>query len=262
MITNRDFPKELHEFNNVFLKASHKWNYDDVFRDFIDYSVACFLENGDREVADRLKLKYEADYKYFNEMFVCWIHAQNKMICNKDDWYDGLGTFYEVITSSHKSSILGQFFTPPTIVNLMSMITMGSCRIGAGERINDPASGSGRMLISAHAKCPGNYCYGADLDSICAKMTALNMCIHGCIGEAVCMDSLAGKFYFGYEINTYFKYMKTAVPHLIKIDESGSFQMNKFNDVASRNIKTVVPKLLISELKTAIIPKNGQLSFW
>jgi hypothetical protein len=47
------------------------------------------------------------------------------------------------------------------------------------------------------------YCVGNDLDQICAKMTALNMCLNGCYGEITCCDGLfpvESNYRFGYRV--------------------------------------------------------------
>jgi type I restriction-modification system DNA methylase subunit len=57
----------------------------------------------------------------------------------------------------------------------------------------DPASGSGRLLVSAAKQIPDGVdavFYGQDKDSTCAKMTALNLCFFNMDGYAILGDSL------------------------------------------------------------------------
>lgn len=61
---------------------------------------------------------------------------------------------------------------------------------GKGLNFGDPACGSGRFLIAAHAKFPGNYCCGEDIDRTCALMTVCNFILHGVNGEVIWHDSL------------------------------------------------------------------------
>ncbi|QSG11879.1 Type I restriction-modification system methyltransferase subunit [Halapricum desulfuricans] len=59
--------------------------------------------------------------------------------------------------------------------------------------VADPASGSGRLLISVARTIPtevDTMFYAQDKDLICAKMTALNMYLFGLDGYAVHGDSL------------------------------------------------------------------------
>ena len=185
------------------------------------------------------------------------------MIVDENDWYDSFGEFYMAIASSSKASALGQFFTPAPVVNFMVAIT-GDGTKGAGERMNDPASGSGRMLISYHAHYPGNYTFGADIDSICAKMTALNMVIHGCQGQAVCMNSLnADDWRFGYNINPYIR-ATGGLPHLVKIEKEQCFQWQYFQREKAKffekNLQENVEKIIAKTELVAV--KFGQLSLF
>ena len=73
--------------------------------------------------------------------------------------------------------------------------------------ILDPACGSGRMGLAAAAHCMAkqtpSYVCMVDLDSICTKMTAVNMCLNGVVGESLAMNGLdvIGKTYrFGYRV--------------------------------------------------------------
>ena len=126
----------------------------------------------------------------------------------KSGWYDPLGRLYECITSKNKSQILGQYFTPRSVVNAMTEIIIGK---GEGEMgfksVLDPCSGSGRMGLAAAMQlmAQGNPCWITmnDIDPICAKMTAANMCLNGVVGEALCSNGLdiTGESYrFGYRV--------------------------------------------------------------
>lgn len=223
MAKTTDVPHELRPFNTLFEKVAYRHGaYSTIFDDFLDYSVACFLTTGDPATANRLQNKYGTDYPVFREMFREWILLQDKMITADHHWYDALGCFYEVIASRWKSSAMGQFFTPPEICELMTMMQgITKEKTGKRERVYDPACGSGRMLLSTHAKAPGNFQYGGDLDPMCAKMTALNMCIHGCVGEAWCMDSLKWEFRFGFYINRHLSWSRVAT--LERLEKGPSF---------------------------------------
>ena len=198
-----DVPLELRAFNEEFKKiAGYRWDEASVFHDLCDYIIACMLETGDKDCAERLQKEYGDKYPIFNDMFRELLLAHDKVL-NRKIWYDGLGTYYEIIKSSSKASALGQYFTPPSLVEIMIDIQLDKDNLPIGKKINDPASGSGRFLIAYHAKAPQNYEYGCDIDTICAKMTAINMCLSGCVGQAICGDALqlGDSFRFGFEIN-------------------------------------------------------------
>ncbi|AEI46784.1 N-6 DNA methylase [Runella slithyformis] len=262
-----DVPHELREFNKVFETISYRHGWGDVYVDFVDYSVACFLNTGDLKVADFLKKKYGKDYGYFKELLGEWLKAQHKQLNRGKMWYDALGAFYEVIASSSKASHLGQFFTPPDVVDMLTMITADKAREGGRQRIADPCSGSGRMLVSFHAHFPGNYCFAADVDAICTKMTALNMMLHGCEGQAVCMNSLdPDDWRFGYNVNPWIREFG-GLPHLARIEKEQCFQWRGFQQdkekYAQRKAEAAAAQ---KEALTAVKPepvmgKFGQLSF-
>lgn len=270
-----DVPHELREFNKLFEKIAYRHGYGDVFSDFLDYCVACFLTTGDAETAKRLEKRYGKEYPIFRELFKEWLMLQRKMIVNETDWYDAFGSFYEVISPASKSSALGQFFTPPSIVDLMTALTATNKTKGARERIADPCSGSGRMLLSFHATFPGNYCFAADIDPICAKMTAVNMVIHGCEGQAVCMDSLnPDDWRFGFSINPYIRQVN-GIPHIVRIQKEQCFQWQSFQQdkaaFAKKKAEAEAAKATEKEAKKIAavtvkpeptIGKFGQLSFF
>ena len=73
---------------------------------------------------------------------------------------------------------------------MVSINSGGRDLTGKGLNFGDPACGSGRFLIAAHAKSPGNYCCGEDIDRTCALMTVCNFILHGVNGEVIWHDSL------------------------------------------------------------------------
>ena len=94
---------------------------------------------------------------------------------------------------------------------------MASISNPQGESVMDCCSGSGRMLLAAKIINPGIKCFAADVDPVCAKMSAINLAFHGCQGEVSCMDSLRMDWRFGYQINYYHAYGAPPVPHLLPI---------------------------------------------
>lgn len=198
-----------------------QYRYDpaEVFVDFIDFGIGCFLYEGDKELADRLKKKYGKDYDLLGKMLHAWVLIMNERITEEVRWFDALGTVYEYLASRSKKSCLGQFFTPPDLCDLMTQLTL-SPEMEEKETVNDCACGSGRTLLSFNALLPGKMLYGEDLDPICTKMTALNMAIHGCQGQATCMDSISQEWRFCYEVNPYHRLGFPAIPHLLPVQEA------------------------------------------
>lgn len=268
-----DVPTELREFNTVFDSvAGYKWDDAKVFHDLCDYIIACLLIDGDKDCAERLEKEYKDEYPKFKEMFRELLLAHDKVL-NRKEWYDGLGTFYEVIKSSSKSSALGQYFTPESLVDCMVQIQLGE-DLPKGKTINDPASGSGRFLIAFHANAPGNFQYGCDIDTICAKMTAINMCLSGCVGQAVCGDALQliDSFRFGYDINPLLTFHK--MPGIKIIEKEASFEYRiarNANSIKAEpkepekepEVKVKIPKGdFVAPAVEIVMEKSGQFSMF
>ncbi|MCK8492900.1 SAM-dependent methyltransferase [Spirosoma sp. RP8] len=203
MPKSTDVPHELRPLNKIFSENDYRWDCAEAFRDWVDFLTESFMPVR-QGIYEQLKKRY-GDLDWFVRMTQEWVRLQSQQIVGDNDWYDSLGTYYEILASQSKRQILGQLFTPPSLVDMMTAIQGADQSLtDKGQLVNDPCSGSGRMLLAFHAKAPGNFQFGADLDSICAKMTAVNMCIHGCVGQAVCMDSLQpDEWRFGYHINRY-----------------------------------------------------------
>lgn len=115
-------------------------------------------------------------------------------------WYDLLGDVYMELASRSKASRMGQFFTPAGVCDFAAQLTLHDIGDAAGKSILDPAAGSGRMLLAAHALQPKlGLIAAADLDPICTKMCALNFWLHGIRGEVAQMNSLSLEWFFAYQ---------------------------------------------------------------
>lgn len=126
------------------------------------------------------------------------------------EWCDPLGEYYECLAGNYKKSNFGQFFTPKPLCDLMAQITICD---DWGKNINDPACGSGRLILAANHKTKGNYFVCEDLDAICCKMTAVNLCFHEVRAEVHCHNSLTrGSKRFVLAINyEYWKHNKKSI---------------------------------------------------
>ncbi len=137
--------------------------------------------------------------------------------CVNDDWIDVVGEIY--MSQQIHDRWFGQFFTPKNICDLMASLNIDYGSVGNQNIpcVYDPTCGSGRTLLAANSLYVREYnavpyLFGADIDPVCVKMTALNLALHGCLGQVACMDSLLGpaSFRFGYVINETF--LKTSRP--------------------------------------------------
>jgi type I restriction enzyme M protein len=172
-------------------------DYSKVFDDLLNIGIHLFdLNPGKKlQLTGYTKEQEEALSQMFRDLVMCY----NEEITEDGMWADPLGRLYEEINSKYKAKGLGQFFTPETVVEAIVKINVP--KEVESKTIHDPASGSGRMLIASHAHNPRNTHYAIDIDPYCFKMTTLNMCIHGCVGEVAWGDTLRYKFNKVYKIN-------------------------------------------------------------
>jgi len=235
---NIESKKELRQFVKLMEVLSNRHHYSAILDDFLVMCLNAFTIDGCLEAdhTRRMGGYNQQEKTVLKDMFYEMIKVYNEMIDNDGQWYDFFGNLYMFIASNWKQSSLGQFFTPETVVEFMVGIQGATGGvIGKGKTVSDPACGSGRFLIAYHAKYPGNYTYGEDLDPICAKMTALNMMLHGCEGEVVCHDSILMNWNFGFKINPQIRTL--GLPHIAELKEAESFIMR----VHQHKIKAIEP---------------------
>ena len=203
--------RELKNFYSLFQKIGIRHNYISVFDDFLTVFICCFGFGTNEELYLQTIKKYKREEldtlaKMMGELLLIYEDAKNK---NK--WIDPLGDFYEFLSSQSKKSALGQFFTPSALCDMMAkMVDDGEW----GKTVNEPCSGSGRMVLALNNSTKGNYYVCQDLDPMCAKMTAINLCMHEIKSEVHCMNTITmNDLRFSFYINHQFWKVKT--PHII-----------------------------------------------
>lgn len=220
--------------NVAYRHSSHA----EVFSDFLIYVVGCFLVEGDPKSAEAFQKKYGKDYPNFKEMFHALVKCYDDSVTEDDSWCDPLGAIYEEISSSHKASSMGQFFTPEEVCIMMAAMTAGNSSEDGkkgGKYVSDPCSGSGRLLLAMNATQLGNFYSCVDLDPMCARMTAINMLFHGLRGQVNCGDALwlPDNWRFGYIINPHLDTFGVPTMLPLKIEDSWEVQaMNKMEEEA------------------------------
>lgn len=128
---------------------------------------------------------------------------------------DPLGEAYEELTSGHKHSRLGQFFTPIDVCTLMAEVNIPD-HDTPGATISDSACGSGRTLLAVEMvrdRSERAYYHADDRDPICAKMCAVNLMTYGMHGMVVERDTLMHDFRRAYYINEV-RYPIRSVPYV------------------------------------------------
>jgi type I restriction-modification system DNA methylase subunit len=107
---------------------------------------------------------------------------------------DPLGDLYMAAISYGEH---GQFFTPHHIASAMAAMV----GVQDGQRVLDPACGSGTILLMAAKQAPGALFYGIDLDERCAKMCAINLLLRGLSGGVQWGNALTYETYKQWNIS-------------------------------------------------------------
>ncbi|MFY0481460.1 N-6 DNA methylase [Flavobacterium sp. PLA-1-15] len=187
MLKTRDVPQALKEFNALFY-ALDKHHLSTVFDDLLTM-IICAMGRGTAE-----SLYFETIKRYDRKELdiFCRLFAELVSIYRQGTKENGicdpLGDYYECLASNYKKSNFGQFFTPFPICKLIAGLT--NTEKDFGLKINEPCSGSGRMVLAMNQIAKGNYYICEDLDPICCKMTAINLCFHEIKAEIHCRDTL------------------------------------------------------------------------
>lgn len=172
--------------------------YELALSDFLDYLIELFrvepLMEG-IEGYEKHVLRCVRKSPDFAELATQWLSDVSDAM-TRGEWLDVFGILYEeMYLSRGKASKTGQFFTPPSVSNLLSEILDTSSQDGT---VNDCAAGSGRLLLAhymEHSRLDNTagrrFKYLAqDVDPIACKMCALNFMAHGMNGKVVCQDTL------------------------------------------------------------------------
>ena len=261
---------ELTDAIKSFDKIAYSRNYSEVFTDFTDWLV--WQHKLEQDNDNPLSKYKEEEQTYFLDAFKNIQSEVRKSVSlwtkeavniSNSGWYDPLGRLYECITSKNKSSMLGQYFTPEHVVDLMVKITNPGGNEKKFERVLDPACGSGRMGLAAATNAMANqtavWVTMNDIDPICTKMTAVNMCLNGIVGEALCMNGLdiQGESYrFGYLISP---------AYLIYPEETREFyrmvvMMKTGQDIKKQYVLTPLPyeQTYIKQVNDHFLGKNKE----
>lgn len=194
-------------FNELTKQLTHLGRRHDlsrIFNDLLTIGVCSFHKTN---IQSRLKEKDESN----EQLYLQTIKPYEKH--EIEELGKALGTIQLNILDNPYSDILGEFFmqhiskgqngqyfTPEPICDFMAKINLEGLK-GEGNRVYDPACGSGRMLLSAAKINHRNFFYGVDSAHSCAQMTALNFFFNGLKGEVAWMNSLSNEWFGGWNIN-------------------------------------------------------------
>lgn len=157
----------------------------ECFHNFLDLALSYFCNNmNERQMVLRKRVEENEDFrKAYQEALEAYGDCA-------EDYKDPMGDMF-MDKISHGQH--GQFFTPEDLCTLSAEL-IGIGNIEDGQTINDPTSGSGRMLLKAlqiaRSKGREPILYANDLSMTCAKMCLLNFLINSVDGEVTCGDAL------------------------------------------------------------------------
>lgn len=158
----------------------------ECFHNFLDLALSYFCNNmNERQMELRKRVE---ENENFRDAYKEALEAYGDCA---ENYHDPMGDMF-MDKISHGQH--GQFFTPEDLCELSANIVLGN-DFYDGMTINDPTSGSGRMLLKAlqiarevHGKEP--LLYANDLSMTCAKMCLLNFLVNSVDGEVTCGDAL------------------------------------------------------------------------
>lgn len=173
--------------------------YEMALSDFCDYLLQLFSIDAFRGGTDQYKQYIQQQgmkQPQYLMLALTWL-ADVTEAMERGHWLDAFGILYEeMYLSRAKASHTGQFFTPPSISDLMSAVA-NTKDLDHGK-VNDCACGSGRLLLSHYIdKSREDHSAGrrfeyvaGDKDPLACKMCALNLMAHGMNGRVVCQNTL------------------------------------------------------------------------
>lgn len=222
--------KSIADELNAFVQKNGL-NHLKVFSDLLDYIIGGF--DPEKKPIDGWGYDTVQTSSFASMAHAYFILMRDRL--ESCEWYDAWGDLFMDLVGNF-AGYRGQFFTPESLTDTMAALVsperVRQAKCGAfGVRtvINDPACGSSRTLLSIHASLVRQgkdkpYLIGEDLDHLCVKMSAINMCVHGCFGEVVCHDSLEepGSVRFGYIVNEGM-YPFPGVPTIRRFDDPAIF---------------------------------------
>ena len=183
-----ELKKLIKDFDSIITRGYDRRRTFDIWIDIMIYMFSFNFNNQEEFEIERKKAheKIQERLSYFREeerdkiynKLIQLFHDLGEGMTKKQE--DVLGNFYMVEITWNSN---GQFFTPPSICKMLSQIVVNKKERNFGLVINDPACGSGTMLLEYAKQRPQNYFIGQDLDLTCVKMCALNLALNSLEGE-------------------------------------------------------------------------------
>lgn len=184
--------KDRQTFAQLMDRLSIRHGAHSVFSDFLSMVICAFSMGAMEDEYLEIVRKYEKPEAYLLAEALGALTIE--MTGDGSGMVDILGQYFEENISRGKN---GQFFTPQPICDMMARFNNP---VSFGERVLDPACGSGRLLMATAKVNRFARFYGADNDRVCAMMTVINLYLNTLFGEVTWMNSLSNQFYGGWVI--------------------------------------------------------------
>ena len=254
----------MKEFLKQFSSFVSKYGLEvsKVFDDFLQYIIwAHTLPEYGKKIEGWSYTPSQSKEMY--DMYYNLILAVKPEI-DRHGWFDAFGFIYEdMIAGKFRRSNSGQFFTPPSICDLMMDISAPKEQRIVEKLISDPTCGSGRNLLAFHAKHVGNYYVAEDIDRTCCMMTVCNFIIHGVEGEVIWHNTIQpDTFYGGWktneQLNSLFSKYR-GIPHVREISYDDTL-LKKINDKSTEvfRIKRKLSEAYKKQLAALSMARSGK----
>ncbi len=189
------------EFNKLFEQFTYRHDLSRVFDDLLTCTLCAFALGRQEELyLETIRGYSKEEVTWIAQLFGLMVQAYDER-SQSGGWCDILGDYFMEHNGKFGRDAKGQFFSPEHICDMMARVIGNESPTG---NINDPACGSGRMLIAYDRLDPNhrlkNFYVGQDQDHRCVKMAAINMKLYGMKGVVIHMNTLSMEIYSGYRV--------------------------------------------------------------
>lgn len=237
-------------FKKIFEELARHNDRSIIWNNWLEFVIQVNLVNHNGK-----ETNFYGNEDAYVDLMKAWLTELNIELENKP-YYDILGHFYEeLVQSKAKGKSLGQMYTPPSVTDLLSEMSIPEKFTTSNKLAYDPTCGSSRTLLAAHVRSKGDLiCIGQDLDLTSCYMSVLNFFSHGVRGSILHMDTLEETFYRGWRINKYL-YHGIPVPHIEEIHKvSDAFD---FFELKHKTVNNLVNPDDVEEITIDFNPETG-----
>lgn len=191
---NRELARDLvKSIRAIPTRPNHPWNAREAMELFVQHTLVSFIQAGNEMVIDKLGASFNGPALGFQtlkehsppvEPLAHAIRAYTELVIECRPFEDVLVWVHAELLATKRGDGLGQFFTPPDLVELQAALSRQFKPHSANPRhirIHEPACGAGGLLLgqirSRMEEFPTETIEvsAIDLDPFCVAMTALQL---------------------------------------------------------------------------------------